>query len=145
MADLRDLLLPRGRIVSARHLDVRFSRAGGPGGQHVNKTETRVDLRLDLEGLRDALTDAEVARVKQKLGTRLDGDGWLQVVTAAHRERTRNLEEAHERMEQLITDALKVQKKRRPTRPTRGSKERRLKEKKQRSDTKKNRGAKEYD
>ena len=137
MAQLRDLSLSRGRVVPVRLLSVRFARSGGPGGQNVNKLETKADLRLDLTGLAEVLGAATVARIREKLANRLDGDDNLQVTSDEHRSQSANVEAALSRMESLLRGALVVPKARRKTKPTRGSKERRLKDKRERSQIKK--------
>ena len=126
------LSIPRSELM------YRASRAGGAGGQHVNTSSTRIEL---LWNVRDtgALDEAQRARVSAKLASRLDGDGWLRVVSSARRSQGQNREAAEDRLIVLVRGALVVAKRRRPTKPTRGSKEARLAEKKKRSDTKRQR------
>ena len=77
-----DLVLKDGRVVPKECFAVSFSRSGGAGGQHVNKTETKVDLRLDLEAAREVLGDRDLARIRAALQNRLDADGRLDIVTS---------------------------------------------------------------
>ena len=72
-----DLELKDGRVLPKDCLSATFSRSGGAGGQHVNKTESRVDLRLDLEEAREVLGDRDVERIRRALANRLDADGRL--------------------------------------------------------------------
>ena len=137
MAGLRDLQISQRRILPEHMLSVRFSRSGGPGGQNVNKVSSKVDLRLDLNAAAEILGETNVALVREKLANRLDAEGNLQVISSESREQAKNIELAISRMESLLKTALIRQKKRRSTKPSRGSKERRLKEKKQRSQVKK--------
>lgn len=135
-----------GRVtVPAAELVVRTTRSSGPGGQHVNKVETAVELRYEIASSA-ALTPGDRERLLQKLGSRLVGEQSTLVVRASnHRSQRRNLEEARGRMASLLAEGLSVPKKRRPTRPTQGSKRRRLASKKRRSDIKKQRGKRDFD
>lgn len=138
---LRDLFLGAGRVVPSRCLSAKFARSGGPGGQNVNKVASKVDLRLDLAAAEEFLGEARIARIRDKLASRLDADGHLQVVSEEHRTQARNLDEALDRMQRLLIEALQVPRRRRPTRPTRASQRRRLDAKRRRGEIKKGRRA----
>ena len=130
--------LPRGLMIPAAELSERFARASGPGGQGVNTTDSRVQLSFDI-GASSALTDAQRARLLDRLGPRLDGTT-LTVDAAEFRSQRRNRAAARERLTSLISDALAPPPPpRRPTRPSRGSVERRLASKRRRSEIKANR------
>ncbi|HEX6617971.1 MAG TPA: alternative ribosome rescue aminoacyl-tRNA hydrolase ArfB [Gemmatimonadales bacterium] len=128
----RDLRVPLAE------LEFRASRAGGPGGQHVNTSATRVELWWDI-ARSPALTEEQRARLLERLATRLDGTGRLRVVASASRSQLRNREAATERLRELVAGALTVPKVRRPTRPTRAAKAARLEAKRRRGATKRER------
>ncbi|MFT4840489.1 MAG: ribosome-associated protein [Planctomycetota bacterium] len=137
-----DMVLKDGRVIPKECLAATFSRSGGAGGQHVNKTESRVDLRLDFEAAREVLGDYDVTRIKRALALRLDADGRLMAVSSEHKSQFQNYRAAVERMIAWIAQALVRQKRRIKTKPTRGSKMRRLDEKKRRGNIKKGRQSK---
>jgi ribosome-associated protein len=119
----RSVLLPLTEI------ELRFSRSSGPGGQHANTAETRVEAVLDVDAS-SALTEVQKKRVIAKAGPT------LRAVAQDERSQWRNRELAVERLVDQLRDALKVQRRRIATKPTRASRERRLESKKRRSTTK---------
>lgn len=119
-------------------LEYRASRAGGAGGQHVNTSSTRIELLWN-PGQSIALDDGTRALVVERLATRLDGEGWIRIVSSARRSQQQNREAAEARLAELVRGALVVRKKRRPTKPTRASKEARIAQKRKRSETKRQR------
>jgi ribosome-associated protein len=119
------------------------SRASGPGGQHVNTTDSRIQVRWNILETA-ALTETERARVRNKLASRLTESGDLILASDTHRSQRRNREEVTERLAAMLREALIPPKPRKKTKPTRASRERRLDEKRKKSRTKKDRG-KKYD
>ncbi len=134
--DSDDLFVRRDVVIPTSELHVATSRAGGAGGQHVNKTSSRVTLRWNVT-TSEALSDTLRTRVAGKLGSRLTLAGELIVHVDDDRSQHRNREIARERLAELVRDALRVPKARKKTKPTRGSKKRRLSAKKRRGDVKK--------
>ena len=116
-------------------VDAQFDRSSGPGGQHVNKVNTRVTLFFDLDNC-PLLSDDERRRIRARLAGRLSSDGRVRVVSQRHRSQTANRDAAEHRLAELLTEALAVPKRRRPTRPTAASRHRRLTAKRQRGETK---------
>jgi ribosome-associated protein len=119
-------------------LEFRATRAGGAGGQHVNTSSTRIEL-LWSPGRSVVLSEEERARVAERLASRIDGDGWLRVVSSARRSQEQNREAAEQRLAELVRGALAIRKRRRPTKPSRAAKEARLAEKRKRGETKRRR------
>ncbi|MDX1582451.1 MAG: alternative ribosome rescue aminoacyl-tRNA hydrolase ArfB [Thermoanaerobaculia bacterium] len=126
------------RVPSIPESDLSFttSRSSGPGGQNVNKLETRVTVELDLKES-DALTPDEKERVRQKLSTRISGEDVLQVSSQRFRTQHRNRRDVVERLLGLITEALEEKPKRRKTKPPRRAERRRIEKKKKRGELKK--------
>ena len=119
-------------------LDVRVSRASGAGGQHVNKTSSRVEIFWNIPASR-ALTDEQRARLLDKLSSRLTTEGSIRVVASDMRSQSRNRDLAEERLVETVRRALIIPRKRRPTKPTRAAKEARLDTKKRHSNKKRER------
>lgn len=117
-----------------------FSRSGGPGGQNVNKVNTKVLLTVSPDNL-NCLSEDEIQRVKEKLVSRINSDGDLYIQLQEERSQLMNREKAVERIAELISQAIFVQKKRKKTRPGRGAVQRRLDGKKKLSNKKKSRGS----
>ena len=119
-------------------LSFRASRAGGPGGQHVNTSSTRVELRWNVRDSR-ALDDARRAWLLARLAARLDADGAVRVVASEHRSQRQNRVAAELRLAELVRRALVVPKARRATKPSRAQKAKRLDAKRKQSQKKRDR------
>ena len=121
-------MTPRLAIPLAE-IDLRMSRSSGPGGQHAQKTETRVEAVFDVAASL-TLTDAQKSRLEAKAGP------IVRAVAQDERSQLRNRELALQRLAEAIREGLRVERRRRRTKPTPGSRERRLDEKRQRRETK---------
>jgi ribosome-associated protein len=127
-----DVAIPRSE------LDVRATRAGGPGGQHVNTSSTRIELRWNVRTTQ-ALDDARRDHVLARLASRLDGDGAVRIVASEFRSQRQNREAAEARLVELVRKALHVPKKRKATKPSRAAKAKRLDTKRKHAEKKRNR------
>lgn len=134
-----ELHVKRGVVIPGDELIWTAARGGGPGGQHVNKTSTKVVLRWWPAHSR-ALGPRQKERLLKALASRLTGDGELVLSVDESRSQSGNLRLARERLAELVRQGLVVPKVRRATRPTKGSQRRRLASKKRRSDIKRQRG-----
>jgi len=125
-------------VVRMDELDWRFSASGGPGGQHVNTANTRAEVRFDIAGS-PSLGPRQRARLLERLGPE------VRVVASDERSQLRNRELALERLRARLAEALRVEKPRRPTKPSKAAKEKRLDAKRHRSETKRRRGRGDFD
>jgi ribosome-associated protein len=125
-------------VIPEAAVETRFVRASGPGGQHVNKVSSKVQMWIDLSRITGATPD-EMALLRQRLQSRLDAQGRLMISSQATRDQARNLEDAAMRVAELFRAALIRTKVRRPTKPTRASRERRIGEKRRHSERRRDR------
>lgn len=132
---MTDIRISRRLTIPESEVELRFARSGGPGGQHVNTASTKVELRFSVDDS-DALDEDQKARIHDHLGNRITKDGVLILTSSEHRSQSQNRRAVTGRFGNLIAEALRPRKRRRRTRPTRGSKERRLEEKRQRAEKK---------
>lgn len=132
------LFIASGVEIPVSELTYKTSRSGGKGGQNVNKVETKVELLFDVAAS-PSLPPEVKAMLMKKLGSRIDTEGVMHVASQVHRSQLQNKEEATERFQDLLQAALKPEKPRRATKPTRSSKEKRLTGKREKSQKKTNR------
>jgi ribosome-associated protein len=128
-------LVVDGVVLPAADLSWSAVRASGPGGQNVNKVSSKIVLRFDLARTR-ALDATTRARLRAIAGSRVDGDGVLTVTSQRTRDQQRNLEDAREKLAELVRRALVREVERKATRPSRGAKRRRLEDKRRLSEKK---------
>jgi ribosome-associated protein len=134
-----DLLISRTRVLPGQALTVRTARASGPGGQHVNRTETKVHLSFNPRAVA-WIDEGTRLRIIALAGRQVDSDGCIFITSQEHREQAQNLETSREKLKALVLKALVRPKKRIATKPTRSSQRRRVDEKKRHAKTKEQRG-----
>ncbi len=130
--------LAHGVSVPESEIELRASRASGPGGQSVNTADSKVELRWSIQDS-SALSPAQRERLLERLASRLTSDGVLILQGSEHRSQHRNREAVLARFESIVSEALAPPKQRRRTRPTRSAKERRLRDKARRAELKRQR------
>jgi ribosome-associated protein len=139
-----DIVIDSGHVIPRYELMIKATRAGGPGGQHVNTSSSRVEVRWN-PSESSALTPDEKVRVAQRLASRLDGDGWVRVAASDTRSQRQNRMLAEQRLAGLIARALHVRKKRIKTAPSTSAREERLRVKKLRGRRKRERGSGDFE
>ena len=133
-----NLYIQHDVIILGHELEFQASLSGGPGGQHVNKTHSRITLRWHIESS-EALSDSQRAYLRTRISSRITNAGFVVVHCDAHRSQRQNMQGARSQLKALIQDGLKRPKKRRPTKPTRVSQRKRVDGKKKRGDLKQTR------
>lgn len=136
--DDRVLVITPGLRIPLAELEYLASRSGGPGGQHVNTSSTRIEIWWDVAGS-PSLNPAQRAQLLERLRARLDSAGRLRLVSSGTRSQLRNREDATERLRAVVVAALAIRKKRKATKPSRAAKAARLEAKRRRAATKRHR------
>lgn len=139
-----DLVIDSRHVIPRYELTIKATRAGGPGGQHVNTSSSRVEVRWN-PSASSALTPDEKARVAQRLASRLDTSGWIRVAASDTRSQRQNRLLAEQRLAGLVARALHVRKKRVRTAPSASAREERLRIKKLRGRRKRERGSGDFE
>jgi ribosome-associated protein len=140
MIDGNDLVVTPQLSIPYSELEYRASRSGGPGGQHVNTSSTRIEVWWDVAGS-PTLTPEQRAQLLERLESRLDSNGRLRLVSSGSRSQLRNREDVTERLRSVVAAALAIRKKRKATKPSRAAKAARLEAKRRRAALKERRRA----
>ena len=133
-----DLVITPRLTIPAGELDISFARSGGPGGQNVNKVSSKVDLRWN-PTTSLALTNDDRVLLLERLGKRLTNEGELIVTSTLTRDQIKNRDDAESKLVLIVRSALERQKPRKPTRPSKGAKRRRVADKRHKAEIKRNR------
>jgi ribosome-associated protein len=132
------LRVTRSVVIPMSEIELRHSTSGGPGGQHANKASTRVDLSWNVDRS-SALGPRQRERIRDRLRTRIDSSGNLQLSSGTYRSQLRNREDVLERLAALLENALHVEKTRQRTKPSRRATDDRIQQKKRRGAIKRSR------
>ncbi len=136
---MTDLVVTPRLTIPSGELEISFARSGGPGGQNVNKVSSKVDLRWN-PGTSDALNEDDRMLVLEKLKNRLTNEGVLIVTSTLTRDQIKNREDARSKLALIVKAALDRPKPRKPTKPSKGAKRRRIADKRHKSEIKCGRG-----